>query len=182
MRANVLHDLPLNQRRRFAFRLLRQNVRAQVGGEDDDGIFEIDGAALTIRQTTVVENLEQHVEHILVRFFDLVEQDHLVGTAPHGLGQDTALVVTDITRGRADQTGHGVFLHEFAHVDAHHGLVVVEQKFGERLGQLGLPHPGRAEEQEAADRPVRVLQPGAGAADAVGDGFQRLFLANDAFA
>ena len=42
---------------------------------------------------------------------------------------------------------------------------IVEQEFGERLGQLGLADAGGAEEQEGAERPVGVLQARAGAAD-----------------
>jgi hypothetical protein len=36
-------------------------------------------------------------------------------------------------------------------------VLVVEQEFGERLGQLGLADAGRAEEHERADRTVRIL-------------------------
>ena len=46
----------------------------------------------------------------------------------------------------------------------------VEQELGQRLAQLGLAHAGRPEEEERADRPVRVLQARARAADGVGHG------------
>ena len=59
-------------------------------------------------------------------------------------------------------------------------LLVVEQELGQRLGQLGLADAGGPEEQERADRPVRVLQAGAGAAHRVGDRAHRLVLADDA--
>ena len=49
-------------------------------------------------------------------------------------------------------------------------LLVIEQEIGQRLGQLGLADAGGAEEQERADRPVGILQAGAGAAHGVGDG------------
>ena len=61
-------------------------------------------------------------------------------------------------------------------------LLVVEHELGQRLGQLGLAHAGGAEEQERADRPVGVLQAGAGPAHGVGDGGQRLLLADHAAA
>ena len=66
------------------------------------------------------------------------------------------------------------------HVDAHHRLLVVEQEFGEGAGQLGLADAGRTEEQEAAERAVGILQPGARAADRVRDGVDGLVLADDA--
>ena len=51
-----------------------------------------------------------------------------------------------------------MLLHEFRHVDAHHGVFVIEQKLRESLAQLGFSDAGRAEEQERADRAVRILQ------------------------
>ena len=60
--------------------------------------------------------------------------------------------------------------------------LVVEQEAGQRLGQLGLADAGRAEEHERADRPVRILQPGARAAHRLRDGLHRLALADDALA
>ena len=43
-----------------------------------------------------------------------------------------------------------------------------------------LPTPVGPEEEEAAERPVRILQAGAGAADRVGDRVDRFVLADDA--
>ena len=141
---------------------------------------EIDRAALAIGEPAVVQHLQQDVEHVRVRLLDLVEQDHLVGPAADRLGQRTALLVADIARRRADQPGDGVLLHELRHVDPDHRLVVVEQERGDRLAQLGLADAGRAQEQERADRPVRVLQAGPGPAHGVGHRLERLLLADDA--
>ena len=58
--------------------------------------------------------------------------------------------------------------------------LVVEHELGERAGELGLPHSGRAEEDERADRTVRVLQPRAGAPQRIGHGLDGLVLADDA--
>jgi hypothetical protein len=106
----------------------------------------------------------------------------LIGSPPHRLGQHAALLVADIAGRGADQPRHGVLLHELGHVDAHHRGVVVEEERGERLGELGLADAGRAEEHERADRPVRVLEPGAGAAHGSRDGAHRLGLADDPLA
>ena len=53
---------------------------------------------------------------------------------------------------------------------------------GERLGELGLADAGGAEEHERADRPVRILQAGAGAAHGLRHGLHGLVLADDALA
>ena len=65
-----------------------------------------------------------------------------------------------------------------AHVDADHGPGVVEQELGQGPGQLGLAHPGRAQEEERADGAVGVGQPGPAATDGVGHRRHRLVLAH----
>ena len=90
-----------------------------------------------------------------------------VGPAAHRLGELPALVVADVARRRADEPGDGVLLHVLGHVDADHRVLVVEEELGQRLGRLGLPHAGGAEEDEGADGPVGILQAGAGAAHRV---------------
>ena len=59
-------------------------------------------------------------------------------------------------------------------------MLVVEHELRERAGELGLADAGRAEEDERADRPVRVLQAGARAAQRVRDRGHRLVLADHA--
>ena len=137
-------------------------------------VGEVDRAALAVGQATVVHELQQHVEHVRVRLLDLVEQHHRVRPAAHRLGELAALVVADVARRRADEARHRVLLHVLAHVDADHRPLVVEQEVGERAGELGLADARRAEEQERADRPVRVREPGAGPADRVRDRGDRL--------
>ena len=154
--------------------LVHEELRAEVGGHDQNRVLEVHGPALAIGQAAVVEHLQQHVEDLRVGFFDLVEQHHGIRAAAHGFGQLAALLVAHVARRRADQTGDRSLLHVFGHVDADHGLLVVEQEVGERLGQFGLAHAGGAEEQERAGRTVRVGDAGARTAHRVGyggDGF-----------
>jgi len=56
----------------------------------------------------------------------------------------------------------------------------VEHELGERAGELGLPDAGRAEEDERADRAVRVLEARTCPAERVRDGLDRRVLADDA--
>ena len=126
----------------------REEFSAQIRSEDDHRVAEIHGAALAVGQAAIVQHLKQHIEHVAVRLFDFVEQDHLIGPAPHRFGEDTALFITNITGRSADQPRHRMLFHELAHVDAHHGGVVVEQERRQRLGEFGLAHAGRAQEQE----------------------------------
>ena len=156
--------------------------RAEVRGEDQDRVAEVDGAALAVGQAAVVEHLQQDVEHLRVRLLDLVEQHHDVRPAAHGLGELATLLVADVAGRRADQASDAVLLAVLAHVDAHHRVLVVEQEVGERLGQLGLADAGRAEEQERSGRPVRVGDAGARAAYRVAHRANGVALADETLA
>ena len=65
------------------------------------------------------------------------------------------------------------------HVDLHEGVLVAEHELRQLLGEQRLADAGRAGEDEAADRPLRVLQAGPALADRLGDGLDRLVLADD---
>ena len=151
-----------------------------VRGHDEHDVLEVDRAALAVGQPPVVHDLQQHAEDVGVGLLDLVEQDDGVGPAADRLGELAALVVPHVARGRADEARHRVLLHVLRHVDAHHRVLRVEEELRQRARQLGLADAGRAHEEEGADRAVGVLQPGARAADRVGDGADRLVLADDA--
>ena len=162
--------------------LVDEELAAEVRGEDQDHVPEVDRAALAVGEAAVVEDLQQHVEDLGVRLLDLVEQDHRVRPPPHGLGELPALLVADVAGRGTDQPRHGVLLAVLRHVDAHHRLLVVEQELGERLGELGLADAGRAEEQERSGRPVGVGDAGARAAHGVGDRLHGLLLPDQALA
>src|SRR3546814_12232687 len=105
--------------------------------------------------------LEQEVEHVAVRLFDLVEEDDLIGAPPHRFGQRAALFIADIARRRADQPRDAVLLHKFRPVYADHLIVLVEQETRQRLGQFGLPVAVGAADEDAATRSLWVLFSGA---------------------
>jgi hypothetical protein len=107
-------------------RELLDHVRAEVRGHDHDRVAEVHGAPLPVRETAVVEHLQQHVEHVRVRLLDFIEQDHRIRTAAHRFRQVPALLVTDVSGRRADEPCHGVLLHELRHVDADHRVFGVE--------------------------------------------------------
>ena len=96
------------------------------------------------------------------------------------LGELAAPLVAHVAGRRADQPVDGVILLVLAHVEHDHGVLAAEHELGQRLGQLGLAHAGRAEEEERADGPLRILQAHAGDLDRPADRQHRLVLADDA--
>ena len=141
---------------------MREIGGAEVRGHDDDGVLEVDRAALRVGEAAVLEDLEQDVEHVGMGLLDLVEEHHGERLAAHRLGELAALVVADVAGRRADQAADRVLLHVLGHVELDEGALVAEQELGERLGELGLPDARGAEEDERADgrfgslRPARV--------------------------
>ena len=79
---------------------------------------EVGLAAVVVRERTVVHDLQQQVEYVRVRFFNLIQQQHAVRMLGDRLGQETALVEADITGRRADQARDRVALHVLGHVEA----------------------------------------------------------------
>ena len=55
---------------------LTNNLTAQVAGHDDDSVLEVDGTALVVGESAIVEHLKQNVEHIGVRLLYLIEKHH----------------------------------------------------------------------------------------------------------
>ena len=155
-------------------------VTAQIRGHDHDHVAEVYGAAPTVRQAAVVEELQQDVQHVGVRLLHLVEEHDGVGTPAHRLGELPGLVVTDVAGRRAHEPRHGVLLLVLRHVDADHRPLVVEEELGQGPRQLRLPDAGRSEEQEAPQWAARILQPGPRPAHGVGDGDDGVVLSDDA--
>ena len=46
-------------------------MRTDIGGHDNDSVFKVDRAPLGIRHPAVIEDLQQDVEHVVMRFLDL---------------------------------------------------------------------------------------------------------------
>src|SRR5207302_1666348 len=69
---------------------------ADVAGHGDNGVAEIDRAAVAIGQATFIENLQQDIEDVAVGLFDLVQQNHAIGTAMDSLRQAAAFLIADV--------------------------------------------------------------------------------------
>src|SRR5438093_2704112 len=158
---------------------LEDEIAPDVARHRDQRVPEIDRPALPVGETPVLEDLRQDLRDVGMRFLDLVEQDHRVGTPTHRFGELPSFLEAHVPRRGADEAGDGVLLHVLRHVDPHHRALIVEEELGERADQLRLSHPGRAEEEERAERTVGILEPGAGATNRVRHGAHRFVLPHD---
>ena len=154
---------------------------AYIGGHDNHGILKINRPPLTIGQSAVFQYLQQHVKHIRVGFFDLIQQQHGIGFTPYFFRHLTAFFIAHIARRRSHQTGHRVFFHVFGHVQANHGVFIAKKRFRQSPSQLGFAHAGRPQENKRANRTLRVLQPRPGAAHGTSHSLYRLVLTDNSF-
>lgn len=91
--------------------LIEDKLAANVAGHDEYRVSEVNGAPLTISDSTIVQYLQQDVEDIRMGFFYLIEQYHAVGFATYGFGELSAFIVTDIAGRRSDEARDAVLLH-----------------------------------------------------------------------
>ena len=90
-------------------------------------------------------------------FLDLIKQDNGIWFPAHCFGELTAFLIADISWRCSDETGDGIFLHIFTHIDTHHVVFVIKQAFGKGFGKLCLSNPGRTKEKEGADGLCGIL-------------------------
>src|SRR3712207_4463759 len=113
---------------------LAQALRAEVGGQQDDGVLEVDLAPLGVGEVPAVHDLEEDGEHLGMGLVDLVEEDDGVGAPADGFGELAGVLVADVAGGGADEAGDGVVLPELAHVEADEGVLAVEEVLREGAG------------------------------------------------
>ena len=160
----------------FRIGFIEDILAADVGGHDDDRVAEVNRTSLAVRNAAVVQYLEQYVKDVRVGLFNFIEENHAVRTAPHGFRELTAFFIPHVSGRRPDEARNGMFFHVFGHVNADDGVFIVKKEFRQRLAELRLADAGGSQEQERANGPVFILQPGAGASHSVGYGLNGLFL------
>ncbi len=137
----------------------RQIFLLRVRGHDHDGVLEIHRTTLAIGQPSVVQKLQQDVEHVAMRLLDFIKENHAIRPAADGFGQLAAFFVTDVSRRRANQARHGVLFLIFRHVDADQRAFVVKEILREEHEASSvLPTPGRSQKNKAANGPLRIFR------------------------
>src|SRR5690606_24251188 len=92
-----------------------------------------------IRESSIIEELEECVEDIRMRFFYFIKKDDGIGFTSDCFGELSTFIVTDVSWRRSDKSGNAMFFHIFRHIDADHRFFIIEQKSCQTLGELGFP-------------------------------------------
>ena len=106
----------------------------RITRHDDNGVLEVDLAAIAIRKDTVVQNLQKQVVDVGVSLLDFVEEHHAVRALAHLFAQlSTAVLEAHVSRRRTNQAANAMLFHVFAHVDTDHGIFATKQALGKHL-------------------------------------------------
>ena len=154
-------------------------MAAEVRSHDDDGVLEVHRASLVVCQMSIVEHLQENVEHVWMRFLNFVEQNYRVWFASYRLCELSAFIVAHISRRSAYKSAHTVFLLIFAHINACHQSLVVEKIVGKGFCQFRFTHTCASEENERTDRAARILQSSTASAYSVAHRLYSLVLTDD---
>ena len=87
---------------------------AGIRGHNNHGIAEVNQPSIAVGQPTLIEHLQQEVEHVAVSLLNFIEQHDGIGVATHTFGELTA----DVSWRRTDKTRDIEALGVLTHVDA----------------------------------------------------------------
>lgn len=68
---------------------LKEELRAKVGGENDDGVGKVNSATAAVCQPTIVKELKQDRHNLGVRLLHLIQEDDSIRMAADCLGELT---------------------------------------------------------------------------------------------
>ncbi len=127
---------------------LQDVLTSDIRGHDQHRIFEVHGATMRVGESAVIHHLEQHIEHVMVRLLDFIEQNHGKRTTPDRLSELAAFLIPHIAGRSADEPSDGVLLHIFRHINANEIRFIIEECGSQGAGELCFPNAGWTEEQE----------------------------------
>ena len=138
--------------------LVHDNVRADIGRQDQDAISEIDMAPEAVGKLPLLHYLQEHIIDVRMGLFDLVKEHDRVGPATDLLGQLATFLETDVTGRGSHQPRDIVLLHVFRHIDLDERILFAEGELGQGLGKEGLSDPGRPQEEKRAHGAEWIFQ------------------------
>ncbi len=133
-------------------------------------------AAVRVRDFPVFQRLQEQVLHVMMRLFELVEEQHRMRMLADGIGEAVALAIADISGGRTEQLRDGMPFGEFGHIELHQCFFAAEKLFCEGFCEFRLSRARRTDEQETRARTFGVGQTETRALHGFRDGAHRFRL------
>ncbi len=111
---------------------------------------QVDRASVAIGQPAVVEDLEEEVPDLRMRLLELVEEEDREGLLADLGDQRRGLLLGRVRV--AEEAVEALRRLVLAHVEPDEPVLGAKDEGAEGLRDLGLPGPGRADEEEDAER------------------------------
>ena len=134
-----------------------QGLAADVGSHDNNGVLEVDRPALAVGKASVVQDLQQVVEHIVVSLLDLIKQNDASKACAARLPSIARLLHTQHIPGRANQPRDRVFLHVLTHIHADDVLLGSNRDSARALANSVLPTPVGPRKMNEPIGPFRIF-------------------------
>ena len=77
---------------------------------------------MSVCQTSVIKNLQEHVHDIWVRFFYFVKQNERIRIAAYAFCQLSGFFVANIAWRCSNEFGYAVFFHILTHIKTNHAV------------------------------------------------------------
>ena len=122
---------------------LKQMRRPNVRSHDDDRILEIHCTSLSIRESTIIQNLEERIENVRMRLIDLVDRITQYGRRRTASVNCPPSSSPTYPGGAPRSLYTCVPFHVFVHIDPDHILFTVEKGPSKRPGQFRLTDSGK---------------------------------------
>ena len=159
---------------------------AQVRGEDDEALGEIDAAVVAEGERGFIQNPEQELPQGVTGFLDLVKEQQRelepvgVPLIQRLLGeQGVGFAVAEIAWGRADEFGDLMRVLKFGAVDLDDGARISEERLGDGFDDAGFARTSWPKKEEIANRTSRSVQARQKHLVDLGNFFDRIVLADD---
>ena len=65
----------------------------------------------------MIHDLQQDIKKVRVSLFDFIQEQNTVRVLADTIGEQAALIKSDISWGRANKSGNRVLFHIFAHIE-----------------------------------------------------------------
>ncbi len=131
---------------------------ASIGRHDDDRILKGNRSTLGIGNVSIVQHLQQNIQHIRMSLFNFIKKNNRIGISTHLFAELSSLVIADIAWRGTDHFRNAVLLHVFGHIDTDKIGFRSKHRLGQCLTELRFSHACRAKEHEGANRALRILQ------------------------
>ena len=114
--------------------IIPQTSCSQIASHDNNRVGEVHLATLAVRQLTIIQDLQENIENIWMRLFNLVKEQDRIRSVADLFRQLSSFFIAYIAWRRSIEATSREFLHVLTHIKADECRFVIKETFGQGLG------------------------------------------------